>query len=114
MIKKYSFVYNTYDAKAVFIVDSDKFTTEHAKATLEFFTWDYDEENDPIDEVIKKYAMEAIKIATFNNYNLLGVISEFDDNEGFCKVDGTSGIELIDISSYEFDDENLNMEIENL
>ena len=111
MIKKYTFDYNTYEASASFIVDTDKFTNEHAKETLEFFSWDYNKDEDPIDEVMKKYAIEAIKIATFNGYNLFGVKSEFNNLEGFCKVDGTSGIELVEVSEYEFDDDSLDMSI---
>lgn len=99
------------EAEACFKVDTDKFTNEHAQATLDFFTWNYDKEADPIDEVMKKYAMEAIKIATFNDYNLLGVKRAFNDNEGFCKVDGSCGIELNIIHRYEFNEDALDMTV---
>lgn len=111
MIKHYTFNYNVYEAEACFKVDTDVFTEEMAKETLNFFTWDFDKDADPIDEVMKKYAMEAIKIATFNNYNLFGVKEEFMSNEGFCKVDGSMGIELNVVSGYEFDESNLSMEV---
>lgn len=107
MIKHYTFDYNVFDAQACFKVDTDIFTDEHANATLKFFTWDYDEDADPIDEVMKKYAMTAIISATNNNYNLKGVIGYFNNLEGFVKVDGSIGIELNAISGYEFDEENL-------
>jgi hypothetical protein len=56
MIKHYTFDYNIYDAQATFKVDTEKFTPEMAQSTLDFFTWDndYDEEEDPVDEVMKK------------------------------------------------------------
>ena len=73
--------------------------------------WDYDKDADPIDEVMKKYAMKAIKIATFNGYNVFGVKEEFNDLEGFCKVDGSSGIELNFVSEYEFDEDALYMTV---
>jgi hypothetical protein len=111
MIKQYKFEYNGYDAQVCFKVDTEKFTEEHANATLGFFLWDYDEDANPIDEVMKKYAMKAIKIATFEGYNIFGVKKEFNDLEGFCKVDGSSGIELISVSEYEFDDSFLECEI---
>ncbi len=111
MIKHYTFNYNFYEAEACFKVDTDKFTDEHAKATLEFFSWDYDKEANPIDEVMKKYAMQAIKIATFNGYNVFGVKEEFNDLEGFYKIDGSSGIELTVISEYEFDEDSLDMTV---
>jgi len=33
--------------------------------------------------------------------------------EGFCRVDGTLGIELMTIKRYEFDEDNLSMEVVN-
>ena len=110
-IRNYTFNYNAYEAEACFKVDTEKFDVEMAKATLDFFTWDYDKEADPIDEVMKKYALEAIRIATFNNYSLYGVKEEFMNNEGFAKVDGSMGIELNVVQGYEFDVEALSMEV---
>lgn len=111
MIKHYTFNYNIYEAEATFKVDTEKFTAEIANETLTFFTWDYDKEADPIDEVMKKYAMEAIRIATFNNYNEYGVKSEFNQLEGYCKVDGSMGVELMSVEGYDFDDDALSMEV---
>ena len=110
-IRNYTFNYNVYEAEACFKVDTEKFTEVMAKETLNFFTWDYDKDADPIDEVMKKYALEAIRIATFNGYNLFGVKDEFMNNEGFCKVDGSMGIELNVVQGYEFDVEALSMEV---
>lgn len=111
MIKHYTFNYNIYEAEACFKVDTDIFTKEHAKETLEFFAWDYDKEADPIDEVMKKYAIECIRVATFNNFNVFGVKQDFKNKEGFCNIDGTMGIELNVISGYEFDEGSLAMTI---
>lgn len=112
MIKHYTFNYNIYDAEACFKVDTEKLKTEDAKILLDFFTWDYDEEADPIDELMKKYALKAIWVATANNYNLVGVQSWFKSEEGFIAVDGSQGIELNSISAYEFDEDSLDMDIE--
>jgi hypothetical protein len=113
MIKHYTFDYNIYDAEASFKVDTEKFTEEIAKECLNFFTWDYDKQANPIDEILKKYAMEAIRVSTFNTFNLKQVIAEFKYREGFCRVDGTLGIELMTIKRYEFDEDNLSMEVVN-
>lgn len=110
MIKKFEFDYN-WDADASFEVDTDVFTPKMAKATLEFFTWDYDEDNDPVEEVMKKYAMQAIKVATFNSLNTQGVIRYFENNEGFARLDGSEGIKLLRVSGYEFYDQELTVEI---
>lgn len=114
MKKQYTFDYNKMEAEAIFEVDTEVFTDEHALATLEFFTWDYDEEADPVDEVMKKYALEAIKVATEENYNELGVIEEFDSFEGFCKIDGSAGIKLISVTAYRFDPDVLYMDVVNM
>ena len=110
-MRHYTFNYNIYDAEACFKVDTEIFKPEDAKELLEFFTWDYDENADPIDELMKKYAMTAIKIATAENYNLLGVQSWFKDQEGFIAVDGSQGVELNLISAYEFDEDALEMTV---
>lgn len=114
MKKIYKFDYNSMEAFAEFTVDTEKFTADHARATLEFFTWKYDEEADPIDEVLKKYAMQAIKIATAKNYNEIGVIEDFKDMEGFGRLDGSIGIKLTHVQEYEFDEDLLDVEIINI
>jgi len=111
MDKTYTIIYNGCEGKAVFTVDTEKFTAEIAKQTLEFFTWDYDSDADPIAEVMKKYGMAAIKEATFGNWNTQGVISQFDNKEGFYPIDGTCGVKLINVEGYEFYDEDIELSI---
>lgn len=113
MIKIYRITYNYYEAETTFKVDTEKFTEEIAKQTLDFYSWEYNKNNNPIDEALKKYAIQAIKFATYNDYNTLGVIREFEDTEGFANVDGSMGIQLIDVEPYEFDEDNLDITIEN-
>lgn len=112
-IKTYSFMYGFHEAIVTFEVDTDVFTPDLANETLQFFIWDYEKKADPIDEVMKKYAIQAIKCATFNSYNELGVISDFEETEGYYKIDGSNGIRLIDVSEFEFDESNLTMEVTN-
>lgn len=106
-IKTFKFNYDCHEAEAVFKVDTEKFTAEIAKATLDFFTWNYDKDNDPIIEVLKKYAIESIIVATTYSFNVNGVISDFNNKEGFAKLDGSLGLTLMSIEGYEFDDEKL-------
>lgn len=110
-IKTFKFNYDNHEASATFKVDTSIFTEEHAKATLEFFTWDYDEDNDPITEVLKKYAMEAIRVATRYSYNVRGVISDFKNTEGFANIDGSLGLTLLSVDGYEFDDDKLDYSV---
>lgn len=108
MIKTYNFEYGFMDeASATFEVDTEKFTPKMANNVLSFFSWDYDKEADPIVEVMKKYAMTAIKIATSDNYSTYGVTDEFNDLEGYYPVNGSQGIKLTNCQQYEFNEEEL-------
>lgn len=111
MKKKYSFYLALSGAFAEFVVDLEKFTEEMARETLEFFVWDYDKEEPPIDAVMKKYALKAIEIATVEDYNAYGVISEFYDLEGFCELDGSTGIELVNVQRFDFEESDLAMKV---
>lgn len=104
MKKTFQFDYNYQEAGATFVVDTDVFKPQHAKDLLEFFTWNYDKNADPIDELMRKWAMQAIEIATAENYNEYGVKSWFKENEGFLAIDGSMGVELKFIQQYEFDE----------
>ncbi len=114
MKKKYKFDYDNGEASAEFEIDTEKFTPELAKETLDFFSWDvpYDEDGDYVDEVLKKYAIEAVSDATCNNHNTYGVIYDFENKEGFCRLNGETGIKLLNVSGYEFDDYKLQVEVE--
>lgn len=111
MIRHYTFNYNFYEAEACFKVDTERFKEESAKLLLEFFSWKYDKEADPIDELMKKYAIKAIWIATSENYNEEGVKDWFAEQEGFIAIDGSQGVELNLVNAYEFDEDSLDMTV---
>ncbi|WP_158602551.1 hypothetical protein [Proteiniphilum sp. X52] len=50
-----------------------------------------------------------INYITFENVN--GVKREFENKEGFAKIDGSNGIELMTIWGYEFDEKLLDMTV---
>lgn len=104
--KKYEFSYNYGNGTVTFEVDTDVFTNELALATLTFFTWDYDNEADPVDEVMKKYAMEA-----FRNDNYWDIKTHFESAEGFGRVDGSIGVLLTEFDGYEWDEDELDVKI---
>lgn len=107
MVEKYECNYGFHEAAAVFLIDRDKFTPEVAKEVLEFWSWEYDEEADPIEEAIKKTAIEVIHVASFEGLNTLGVKSEFDSREGWYRLDGSEGITLLKVENYVFDEDHL-------
>jgi len=107
MINIYEFNYDFYKASCTIEIDREIFTEELAKETLTFFSWNYDKNADPIDEVAKKYAMLVIEKATEG----FG-IDELRKHqfEGFVELDGTNGIKLLEVEGVEFDEEDLSME----
>lgn len=111
MIRQYNFDYNYHEAYASFTVDTKKFKESDAKMLLEFFDWDINEDGNLIDELMTKYALKAIEVATAENCNIRGVKRWFQEQEGFLAVDGSKGVELTSVTHYEFSDDNLEMEV---
>jgi hypothetical protein len=107
-MKKYVFKYGSDEAKIVFLVDEKLFTEESAKTLLDFYSWDYDYYENPIDELLIKYSLEIIKLTSYYNYlNINGIIKEFEKIEGFIALDGTSGVKLIELDGFEFNENYL-------
>ncbi len=55
---------------------------------------------------LKMLCEECICLGAGKNFSLYGIISEFKDNEGWCKMDGSTGIEITYFVSPEFDDQD--------
>lgn len=108
--KTYKFNYDFYKAQASFEVDLEKFTPELAYETLTFFSWDYDHEADPIHEVMKKYALHVLRIG--GNSSKEEIITDWNE-EGFAPLDGSMGILLREFDGFEFDEDELEMEVIN-
>jgi hypothetical protein len=113
--KIYNFNYDYHKAEVKFEVDLEKFTPKLANETLTFFSWDYDHEADPIDEVMKKYAMAVLIFSLgFGGIDTDSLIKRFDaGSEGFARIDGTMGILMVDFEPFELDDNDLEMEVSN-
>lgn len=109
--KTYKFTYGFAQAELAFEVDTEKFTPELANETLDFFSWDYDEEADPVDEVLKKYALEVLRVGS-PRQSAKGIVRMWDQ-EGFATIDGEMGITLIDYDGFEFLENDLEMEVVN-
>lgn len=106
----YKFNYDFHKAEVEFEVDLEKFTAIHAKETLEFFRWHYDREGDPIDEVMKKYALEVLRIGRDDSARQ--IIHRFDQ-EGFYPINGEIGILLTDYRGIDYEESDLEMEVTN-
>lgn len=109
MIKTYKFQYD-YWCNIIFEVDTDKYTEELALATLEFFYWSWNNQNDPIIEVLKKISIQCLSLS-LDEYNTYGIKEEFDNKEGFPKLDGSDGLTLVRIDDFELNEDNLSLKI---
>ncbi len=100
-MKKYFFDYDYGKASCEIEVNENLFTEEKANDTLSFFSWDYDKDADPVDEVVKKYALLSIEKAT-EGYSLYSLQEK--QFEGFYQMNGKHGIKLVDVEGVEIDD----------
>lgn len=100
--RTYEFDYQCGDASCVIEVDTEIFTEEIANQVLSFFDWEWDNEGELITEAVKKYALRIFQLSAGKNYSLKGLISQFNDQEGFAPFGKMYGIQLKDFEKYEF------------
>ncbi len=109
MIRTYKYAYDFGSAYATLEIDTDVLSKDDATQLLNFFAWDWDNENDVYDELAKKYALSAIKFATHNSHNLIGVLSDFKEAEGYPELNGVYGIKLIYVEGLEIEESELEL-----
>lgn len=110
MIKRYTVEYSFHDWQCVIDFNTELFTKEHVTEYLAFFVWSYNKENDPYEEYAKKLAQKIIIDSM--ELNIEGVKDVFEDAEGFPKLDGSTGVELVYCECWSFDDDDFEIEIE--
>lgn len=110
----YNFNYDFHKAEVSFEVDLEVFTPEMANGTLTFFSWDYDHDADPIDEVMKKYAIRVLQFLAERGLHSVNLIKNDFNEEGFGRIDGTIGITLLNYEVFEFEENDLEMEVKNV
>lgn len=69
-----------------------------------------DNDGDYTKAFLKMLARECFLIVTTTQYNLNGVIDEFVNREGWCRMDGSMGIKITSVD--EFDPDYSDFEIE--
>lgn len=106
MIKRYKITFDWWDCVIEF--DTTKFGVELLNECLNFYSWDYDEDNDPYEEYAKKLG-EAIIIESMD-FNCKGVIGRFENKEGYPYLDGDMGVTLISCDAWEFDSDEFEIE----
>ena len=110
MKKQYHFTYDLFEGDAIFVIDTEVFTEEVARESLEFYYRPHvNLTGNVIIDTLRMYAEYAIKEASFDNASLYGVKLMFSEAEGLYSVDGTQGIELTMVNGLEFDEDLLEL-----
>ena len=110
MKKEFVIDYDCGNGEVVFKIDLGKFK-KVAQVTLDFFSWSYDKEEDPVIEAAKKYAEACMRFAMQEDTDSTPYITQYFEREGFCKVDGSCGILLTSIYYPQIDDSLFSVEI---
>jgi len=64
-----------------------------------------DENGDITATFLKLLCGTALTVQKAGDYNLYGVVQEFNDMEGWCRLDGSEGIKLTSIDGLTYTDE---------
>ncbi|MHB8209121.1 DUF2528 family protein [Mucilaginibacter sp.] len=98
------------DFKVPFINDETKLpedTKWAIKEMVEFWGWWQERldrnEGDYTKTFLQQLAREINYIQVEYDYNLRGVIEEFENREGWFKMDGSLGIEILSIDDFEME-----------
>ena len=110
MKKEYVFNYDCGAGEVIFEIDFDKFK-EVAQQTLDFFDWSYDEEECPVTEAARKYAMACMRFCMQEDTSSVPYVVSYFEQEGFCKVDGKCGILLTSIYYPEINESDFDVTI---
>lgn len=108
-IKQYDFNYDTYSSRVVYHVDHGQFTEQKAALLLDVLDIEGDEEISPVELILKKYAIVIIELAVSEQLSKEGVIEAVTNVEGFIALDGSQGVKLIELETYEFDENLLDL-----
>ena len=104
------------DFDKTFEMGNEVISTEMAiKMMVEFWSgWQWklkDNHNDYTLLFLKNLTAEIIGEIAENNYNLQGVLSHFRNAEGWCRMDGSAGITILDVDEFRWSD-NFDFDVE--
>ena len=81
-------------------------TKDRIKQMVEFWSdWEdrlEDNDGDYTKTFLQQLASRCLEIVISNNYNLFGVIGEFEEAEGWFKMNGSYGITITSVDDFEF------------
>ncbi len=80
-------------------------TLDLIKQMVEFWTdWESlldDNDGDYTRAFLQQLARQAFLICVGENYNTYGIVEEFNDLEGWCKMDGSQGIKITNTDDFD-------------
>jgi hypothetical protein len=110
-LKRFTFDYDKGESIVSFFVDN-KFTKEMAKAFLDFFSEECDEEDSVIKVALEMVAKRLMNEGTCDPYACVDSMKrEVKQMEGFFLLDGEIGVTLTEFKPYEFQAYNLETKI---
>lgn len=96
-------------------INSKKFDEGSAQTFLDNINHSYDSSVNVIEEAVRMIAVMVVKVST-ENRELDFVLDAFNGGKDYLKnypiLDGSLGIELIDTDGVEFDEDNIEWDIE--
>lgn len=88
-------------------IDHNDETLANIKSMVEFWMgWEdrlETNDGDYTKTFLQQLAREICMIEVEFNYNLVGVTGEFNNREGWCKMDGSMGIKIVNVDDFEFE-----------
>lgn len=64
-------------------------------------------DGDKIKTFLKQLCEKTMRLVTSENLSMRGLLEEFEEAEGWCKMDGSKGIEIVDFEEPDFTTEYL-------
>ncbi len=118
-MKRYNITYKLADygwsnPEITIDVDNKKFDEAHAQSILENINHSYDSSVNLVDEAVKMIAVMVVKVST-EDRELESVLDAFKNRtelKHYPVLDGSVGITLIDTDGIEFDEDNIEWEVE--
>lgn len=87
--------------------EEDYPVSEAIKDMVDFWTGSdnrlRDNDGNYLNTFLKQLATKVIGLLADGNFSTYGIIEEMKDQEGWCKLDGSFGIKLLDVTSPEMD-----------
>ena len=91
-LRKIEVEHDSIDWSCIIQFDTEIFTKELVQECLDFYSWEYDEDECLYKEYAKKLAIQVMELS--KQWNEEGIKERFDE-EGYPSLDGSNGVWLL-------------------